>query len=235
MSELPKTSRGHPPNFNCELNLPGRRRISCRWGLCRRITTGFFANWKQNSPLGRCMIDFLHWDVGLIDCFRYFLLFKNCKNSSDNPTNPKYTNKTSRFTQVCCHINQDTCVALYLIGIGPLHPPPPPPPSPKSTTGRKIPVGITKVTSRWHHYCCYILNVTSLFFHANVSFLATCSFCTYLSRLSMLASFWWSSWPLWSNWSIKADDTAYHNLQVVKSDPSKWHNLFCNLWDWAAR
>ena len=28
MSEWPQTSGGHPPNFNCELNLPGHRRMS---------------------------------------------------------------------------------------------------------------------------------------------------------------------------------------------------------------
>ena len=43
ISEWPQTSADHPPNFNCELNLPGRRRTSARWGLCRRITAGFFA------------------------------------------------------------------------------------------------------------------------------------------------------------------------------------------------
>ena len=30
MSEWPQTSGGHPPNFNCELTLPGRRWTSAR-------------------------------------------------------------------------------------------------------------------------------------------------------------------------------------------------------------
>ena len=58
MSELPKTSRDHPPNFSCKLKLLGRQPISRRWGLCRRITTAFFTDGKQNSSLDHRAIDF---------------------------------------------------------------------------------------------------------------------------------------------------------------------------------
>ena len=50
MSECPKTSGGHLPNFSCELNLPGRRQMSARWGLCRRITERFLMDLRQKSP-----------------------------------------------------------------------------------------------------------------------------------------------------------------------------------------
>ena len=58
MSKIGEASSGHRANFNCELNLPGRRLISARLGLCRRITAGFLPDGKQNSPHGGHRIDF---------------------------------------------------------------------------------------------------------------------------------------------------------------------------------
>ena len=48
----------HPANFNCELNLPGDRRMSAGWVLNRRITAGFLQDSSQGSPHGDPAIDF---------------------------------------------------------------------------------------------------------------------------------------------------------------------------------
>ena len=67
------TSADHPANFNCELNLPGRRRTSARWGLCRWITAGFLLDLMQNLPYGGRAADFsvlgrqLNWSNWLMD------------------------------------------------------------------------------------------------------------------------------------------------------------------------
>ena len=58
MSEWPQTSGGHPPNFNCELNLPGRCRTSARWGFCHWITVGFLQDLMQNSTYSGRAADF---------------------------------------------------------------------------------------------------------------------------------------------------------------------------------
>ena len=58
MSKIAEASSGHQANFNCELNLPGRRPMSARLGLCRWMTTGFLPDGEQNSPCGGRRIDF---------------------------------------------------------------------------------------------------------------------------------------------------------------------------------
>ena len=63
MSEWPQTSADHPPNFNCELNLPGRRWTSARWGLCHGITAGFFRIWCKNRRTVAVRLISLYWDV----------------------------------------------------------------------------------------------------------------------------------------------------------------------------
>ena len=58
MSKISEASVGHWANFNCELNLLGRRPMSARLGLYRRMTTGFLLDVEQNLPHGGRTIDF---------------------------------------------------------------------------------------------------------------------------------------------------------------------------------
>ena len=58
MRKSGEESANHPANFNCELNLPGDRRMSAGWVLNRRITAGFLQDSSQGSPHGDPAIDF---------------------------------------------------------------------------------------------------------------------------------------------------------------------------------
>ena len=58
MRKSGEASRGHRANFNCELNLPGHRRMSAGWVLSRRITAGFLQDSSHRSPHGDPAIDF---------------------------------------------------------------------------------------------------------------------------------------------------------------------------------
>ena len=58
MRKSGEESADHPANFNCELNLPGDRRMSAGWVLNRRITAGFLQDSSQGSPHGDPAIDF---------------------------------------------------------------------------------------------------------------------------------------------------------------------------------
>ena len=50
MRKSGEASCGHWANFNCELNLPGHRRMSAGWVLYRRITVGFLQDSSHGSP-----------------------------------------------------------------------------------------------------------------------------------------------------------------------------------------
>ena len=49
---------GRRANFNCELNLPGHRRMSAGWVLNRPITAGFLQDSSPGSPHSDPAIDF---------------------------------------------------------------------------------------------------------------------------------------------------------------------------------
>ena len=58
MRKSGEASGGHRANFNCELNLPGHRRMSARWVLYRRITAGFLPDLSHGWPRADPTIDF---------------------------------------------------------------------------------------------------------------------------------------------------------------------------------
>ena len=58
MRKSGEASGGRRANFNCELNLPGHRRMSAGWVLNRRITAGFLQDSSHGSPHGDPAIDF---------------------------------------------------------------------------------------------------------------------------------------------------------------------------------
>ena len=58
MRKSGEESADHPANFNCELNLPGDRRMSAGWVLNRRITARFLQDSSQGSPHGDLAIGF---------------------------------------------------------------------------------------------------------------------------------------------------------------------------------
>ena len=58
MRKSGEASCGRLANFNCELNLPGHRRMLAGWMLYRRITAGFLQDSSHGSPYGDPTIDF---------------------------------------------------------------------------------------------------------------------------------------------------------------------------------
>ena len=65
MAKLPQESADHPANFNCELNLPDRRRMRAQGALNRRMAVGYLQDSSQGSPHGDPAIEFANCDVAI--------------------------------------------------------------------------------------------------------------------------------------------------------------------------